>query len=132
MTKTGSGYHINARFFLPRDVSLAQPLLNADATDLGDAAKQIVKEYDNARKQLAANRECENDIRDGKLDAAIAAARKGISQYPNATLSRLCLASAYQAIKGTADSTTKSWWADSVIAVTKQVAQLDGRPLLRP
>jgi predicted Zn-dependent protease len=127
VTKTASGYHINARFFLPRDVSLSQPLFNADAADLGDAAKQVVKEYDNARKQLATNRECENDIRDGKIDAAIAAARRGIQQYPKATLSRLCLASAYQAIKNGPDSSSKRWWADSVIAVTKEVAQLDPR-----
>ena len=127
VTKTGAGYHINARFFLPRDVALSQPLMSADATDLGDAAKQIVREYDQARKQLAANRECENDIRDGKIDAAVAAARKGIAAYPKSTLARLCLASAYQAIKNTADSSTKRWWADSVIAVTKEVAQLDPR-----
>ena len=127
VTKTPSGYRVQSRFFLPRDVSLAQPLLTVETNDLGDVAKQIVKEYDNARKQLAANRECENDIRDGKIDAAIAAARKGIQQYPKATLSRLCLASAYQAIKNTADSSTKTWWADSVIAITKEVAQLDPR-----
>jgi predicted Zn-dependent protease len=127
VTKTPSGYRVQARFFLPRDVSLAQPLLTADASDLGDVAKQVVKEYDNARKQLAANRECENAIRDGKIDAAIAAARKGIQQYPKATLARLCLASAYQAIKNGPDSVTKRWWADSVIAVTKEVAQLDPR-----
>jgi len=127
VTKTPTGYRVQSRFFLPRDVSLAQPLLTAETNDLGDVAKQIVKEYDNARKQLQANRECENDIRDGKIDAAIAAARKGIQQYPRATLARLCLASAYQAIKGSADSSTKSWWADSVIAVTKEVTQLDPR-----
>ncbi len=127
VTKTPSGYHVNARFFLPRDVSLSQPLFSADATDLGDVAKQVVKEYDNARKQLATNRECENDIRDNKIDAAIAAARRGIAQYPKATLARLCLASAYQAIKNSPDSSSKRWWADSVIAVTKDVAQLDPR-----
>jgi lipopolysaccharide biosynthesis regulator YciM len=125
VTKTASGYHVNARFFLPRDVSLSQPLFNADATDLGDVAKQIVQQYDNARKQLAANRECENAIRDNKLDVAVAAARKGIQQYPNATLSRLCLASAYQAIKNSPDSASKKWWADSVIAITQQVTALD-------
>jgi lipopolysaccharide biosynthesis regulator YciM len=126
VTKTPSGYRVSARFFLPRDVSLSQPLIVTDASDLGDVAKQIVKEYDQARKQLAANRECENAIRDGKIDAAIAAARKGIQQYPKATLARLCLASAFQAVKNTPDSSTKPW-ADSVIAVTKEVVSLDPR-----
>ncbi|HUQ45157.1 MAG TPA: hypothetical protein VM033_00815 [Gemmatimonadaceae bacterium] len=125
VTKTGAGYRVNARLFLPRDAALSQPLLTTESGNLGDVAKQIVREYDAARKQLVANQECENAIRDKKLDVAVAAARKGIAAYPKATLSRLCLASAYQAWKTTADSTRP--WADSVIAVTKEVIALDPR-----
>lgn len=128
ITKTPAGtYRVSARFFLPRDVSLAQPLVTVENNDLGDVAKAVVKEYDQARKQLGANRDCENAIRDGKIDAAIAAARKGIQEYPKATLARLCLASAFQAIKNSPDSASKPWWADSVIAVTKEVVTLDPR-----
>src|SRR3982074_722918 len=36
VTKTPTGYRINARFFLPRDVFLTQPLLSADNANLGD------------------------------------------------------------------------------------------------
>ena len=125
VTKTLAGYQVNARLFLPRDAALSQPLLNTTSGNLGDVAKQIVREYDAARKQLSANQECENAIRDKKLDVAIAAARKGIATYPKATLSRLCLASAFQAWKSTADSTRP--WADSVIAVTKEVIRLDDK-----
>jgi len=125
VTKTAAGYRVNARLFLPRDAALSQPLINTESSNLGDVAKQIVHEYDAARKQLASNQACENAIRDKKLDVAIAEARKGIAQYPKATLSRLCLASAFQAWKTTADSTKP--WADSVIAVTKEVVQLDPR-----
>jgi tetratricopeptide (TPR) repeat protein len=125
VTKTPAGYRVNARFFLPRDAALSQPLITTETSNLGDVAKQIVREYDAARKQLAANQECENAIRDKKLDVAIAAARKGIAAYPKATLSRLCLASAFQAWKTTADSTRP--WADSVITVTKEVVGLDPR-----
>ncbi|HET9011983.1 MAG TPA: hypothetical protein VFN38_09230, partial [Gemmatimonadaceae bacterium] len=117
VTKTAAGYRINARMFLPRDAALSQPLLTTESANLGDVAKQIVREYDAARKQLRDNQECENAIRDKKLDVAIAAARKGIATYPKATLSRLCLASAFQQWKTTADSTRP--WTDSVIAVTR-------------
>ena len=41
----------------------------------------------------------ERHPRHSKVDAAIAAARKGIGSYPKATIARLCLASAYQAMK---------------------------------
>jgi lipopolysaccharide biosynthesis regulator YciM len=125
VTKTPAGYRVNARLFLPRDAALSQPLLSTESSNLGDVAKQIVREYDAARKQLAANQACENAIRDKKLDVAATEARKGIAAYSNATLSRLCLASAFQAWKTTADSTKP--WADSVIAVTKDIVRLDPR-----
>ena len=125
VTKTASGYRVNARLFVSRDAALSQPLLSTESSNLGDVAKQIVKEYDAARKQLVANQECENAIRDRKPDLAVAAARKAITAYPKATISRLCLASAYQSWKTTADSTKP--WADSVISVTREVIALDPR-----
>jgi tetratricopeptide (TPR) repeat protein len=123
VARTGNGFRVSARMFLPRDVSLSQPLLTSESNNLGDVAKQVVHEYDAARKQLQATQECENGIRDGKLALAMDAARRGIAAYPKATLARLCLASAYQAQKLTADSLGP--WKDSVIAVTNQVVALD-------
>jgi len=123
VTKTPNGYRVYARLFLARDVALSQPLYNGESNDLGDVAKQIVHEYDNARKQLKGNQDCENAIRDGKNAEAIAAARRAISEYPNATIARLCLASAFQAQKATADSLGP--WKDSVIAVTRAITALD-------
>jgi protein involved in temperature-dependent protein secretion len=122
--KAGAGYRVTARLFLPRDVSLSQPLVtNLETSNLGDAAKQIVGEYDKARKQIADNQACENGIRNNTPAVAIAAARKGITTYPKATISRLCLASAYAAMKTTADSTGP--WKDSVISITKEIMNLD-------
>ncbi len=122
--KTGAGYRINARLFLPRDVALSQPLVtNLETNNLGDAAKQIVDEYDRARKQIPDNQACENGIRNNTPAVAIAAARKGIQSYPKATITRLCLASSYAAMKMTADSVGP--WKDSVIAITKTVIDLD-------
>ncbi|MEP6733349.1 MAG: hypothetical protein ABJE10_22085 [bacterium] len=122
--KTGAGYRVNARLFLPRDASLSQPLVtNLETSNLGDAAKQIVGEYDRARKQLPDDQACVNGIRASTPVVAIAAARKGISGYPKATIVRLCLASAYAAMKTTADSTGP--WKDSVISITKEIIGLD-------
>lgn len=124
VTKSGAGYRVNARLFLPRDVSLSQPLVtNLETTNLGDAAKQIVGEYDRARKQIGDNEACTNGIRANTPAVAIAAARKGIQTYPKATITRLCLASAYAAMKLTADSTGP--WKDSVISITRDIMNLD-------
>jgi tetratricopeptide (TPR) repeat protein len=124
VTKTPAGYRVNARFFLPRDAGLSQPLVTTESNNLGDVAKQVVHEYDQARRQLQANQECENAIRDKKIPEAIAAARRGIQAYPKATLARLCLASAYQAMKSAPDS-ARNGWADSVLSVTREVTALD-------
>jgi tetratricopeptide (TPR) repeat protein len=124
VAKTATGYRVSARMFLPRDVSLAQPLVtNLDTKDLGDAAKQIVSEYDLARKQIPDNQACENGVRANANAVAIAAARKGIKDYPKATILRLCLASAYANMKTSADSTGP--FKDSVIAITHEIMNLD-------
>ena len=123
IAKTATGYHVNARMFLPRDVSLSQPLANADVKDLGEAAKIIVGEYDHARGQIPANNDCTNAIRANTNAVAIAAARKGLKDYPKGTLLRLCMASAYANMKLGADSTQP--WKDSVIAITRDIMTLD-------
>ena len=124
VVKTTTGYRVNARMFLPRDVSLSQPLVtNLDFANFGDAAKQLVGEYDRARKQIPDNQACENGIRANTNAVAIAAARKGMQSYPKATLLRLCLASAYANMKLSADSTGP--WKDSVIAITRDIMNLD-------
>ncbi|MEP7002584.1 MAG: hypothetical protein ABI969_18985, partial [bacterium] len=122
--KTATGYRLNARMFLPRDVGLSQPLVtNLETNNLGDAAKKVVDEYDRARKQIPDNQACENGLRANTPAVAMSAARKGITGYPKATILRLCLASTYAAMKSTADSVGP--WKDSVIAITKVVLDLD-------
>ncbi len=125
VTKSGAGYRVIARMFLPRDVSLSQPLItNADVRDLGEAAKIIVGEYDHARGQIPSNQACENGIRANTNAVAIAAARKGLRDYPKGTLLRLCLASAYANMKTSAADSTQPW-KDSVIAITRDILGLD-------
>jgi tetratricopeptide (TPR) repeat protein len=95
VTKTpDGGVRVDARLLLARDVSLAQPLPPASARNVGEAARQISRDLKEARKQLAANKKCENHLRAREFDQAIAAAREGIAAYPQATLARLCLVSA--------------------------------------
>src|SRR5205823_12293938 len=88
----------------------------AEAGNSGDAARQIEKSLGEARKQLADNKACENAIRDGKNEQAIALARAGIAKYPNATIARLCLANAYIAMKAP---------PDSVLKVTDEIRRID-------
>ena len=122
--RTATGYRLTARMFLPRDVGLSQPLVtNLETSNLGDAAKQIVSEYDRARRQIPSSQACENGLRANTPALAITAARLGIASYPKATIARLCLASTYSAMNAAAESAGP--WKDSVIAITKVVLDLD-------
>jgi tetratricopeptide (TPR) repeat protein len=122
--KTPTGYRVHARLFLPRDVALSQPLISVESNNLGDVAKQIVHEYDMARKQIPAVNECDANLRAQKVDAAAASARKAIGSYQRATIARLCLANAYQSWKSGPDSNSKPW-KDSVLAVTNAITAID-------
>ena len=115
ITRSASGIRVHPRLMLARDVSLAQPLPVVEAKDAGAAARQIEKELGDARKQMADYRKCENALRDQKWNEAIAAANAGIAKYPNSTLSRLCLMSAYQYGKMGPDSVLKA--AESILAI---------------
>jgi tetratricopeptide (TPR) repeat protein len=112
------GVRVEARLLLARDVSLAQPLPPATARNVGDAARQIARDLREARKQLAANKRCENHLRAREFDQAIAAAREGIAAYPQATLARLCLLSAL------ADTSRKTP-PDAIIAAGNEVLAID-------
>lgn len=121
--KTPTGVRIEPRLMLARDPALAQPLPPVEASNPGDAARQIERSLQEARKQLADNRACENAIRDNQFAKAIAAAQAGIAKYPTATIARLCLANVYQAMRTSADSARTS--PDSVLRVTDEIRRLD-------
>ncbi|HEU4565551.1 MAG TPA: tetratricopeptide repeat protein [Gemmatimonadaceae bacterium] len=118
VTKKPDGtVHVEAGMVLTRDNSMVQPLPPAEGK-MGDVASQISRSFKEARKQLPDERKCENAIRDQKYDEAIAAANAAIAAYPRSTISRVCLANALVYKKAP---------ADSVIAVTKQVLEIDPR-----
>ena len=116
VTRTAAGFRIEPRLMLARDVSLAQPLPAIETSSPGDAARQIERSLQEARKQLADNRACENAIRDRQNDKAIANANAAIAKYPQATIARLCLATAFQEMKAA---------PDSVLRVTDEIRRLD-------
>lgn len=121
VTKSAAGVHVEPRLVLSRDVSLVQPLPPVDARNAGDAAKTIEHELSDARKQLDANKACENALRGQKTEEAIAKANEAIRLYPNSTLGRLCLMTAYS---------VKKLPADSILRVTDEILKIDPRSKL--
>ncbi|MBV9881161.1 MAG: tetratricopeptide repeat protein [Gemmatirosa sp.] len=114
----GAGYNVDAQYVLTRDATLVQPMPRIKVSKPDQAAGAISKEFREIQKSFVSERTCSNAGRDGKWDVAIAAAKKGITEYPNSTLNRICLANALVAQKAS---------PDSILAVTNEVLRIDPR-----
>lgn len=117
IAKSGNGVHLEARVLTRTGPqTLAQPLTPMNGKDAGDVAKQVEKQVSDALKGMPAYKACANDLRAQKYDQAIIDARKGIAAYPNSTLNRLCILSAFSYQKAS---------PDSIIAISDQILQQD-------
>lgn len=117
VAKTPTGYKIDARLIITRDMTKGQILASAQAGKLDDAASQVAREIKDARKQLPAEEQCHNNVVQGKYQEAVAAARQGLNGNPNANILGICLAEAYNGLKN----------QDSVVAVAERVSASDPR-----
>src|SRR6476661_2756311 len=123
VTKTPTGFKIDSRLIISRDMTKGQLLPSAQAAKLDDAAGQVAKSIKDARRQLGAEETCHNDVVQGKFQEAVAAARQGLNGYPNANIVGVCLVEAYNGLK----------MRDSVIAIAERIRANDPRnsPALR-
>ena len=92
VTRTPTGYKIDSRLIISRDMTKGQILPTAQGAKLDDAAGQVARSIRDARRQLGAEETCHNDVVQGKYQEAVAAARQGLAGYPNANLVLVCLA----------------------------------------
>ena len=104
VTRTPAGYRLDTRLVLTRDNTMVQPLPPAEAPKVEDAARAVVASIQEARKQLDEVRACENALREGNAANAITAARPALTEYPQATMARVCMARAFITQKAPADS----------------------------
>jgi tetratricopeptide (TPR) repeat protein len=114
--KTGDGYRLESQMVLTRNNNMVQPLPVAEGSRMLDMATRFSHSFQDARKQLEPEKNCENAIRDQNYAQARKFAREGIEAYPQATLARLCLINAM-----VEDSAS----ADSILVIVQQVLQID-------
>ena len=117
VTKTPTGYRIDARLVLSRDQNRGQVLPSAEAAKLDDAATQVAKAIKAARRQIPAEEQCHNASSQGQYQVAINAARAELQRNPNANIVGVCLAQAYARAK----------MEDSAIAVADRIRANDPR-----
>ncbi|HKS06576.1 MAG TPA: hypothetical protein VJR92_09720 [Gemmatimonadaceae bacterium] len=116
MKNSGGTFQYSGMLVLQRDQWLRDrvPAAVADPTQSG-AAKQFTKSVEDLRKQLPHELACYRHVRANKAAEAEAAARAGIAAYPEAVISRLCLASALEQQHKT----------DAMLATINEVLQRD-------
>jgi tetratricopeptide (TPR) repeat protein len=123
VSKTPTGYKIDSRLIISRDMTRGQVLPSAQGSKLDDAADQVAKSIKDARRQLPGEETCHNAVAQGKYQEGVAAARAALAGYPTANIAAACLADAYAGLK----------MDDSVIAVSERIRASDPRnvPALR-
>jgi tetratricopeptide (TPR) repeat protein len=116
VTKTPTGYKIDSRLIISRDMTRGQVLPSAQASKLDDAANQVAKAIKDARRQLPAEEACHNAVAQGKFQEGVTAARAAMAGG-TANIAGACLIDAYAGLK----------MDDSVIAVAERIRASDPR-----
>ena len=120
VTKTPTGYRIDSRLIISRDMTRGQVLPTATGSKLDDAANQVARAIKDARRQLPGEETCHNDFAQGRYREAVTAARAAMGGYPNANIAAACLIDAYAALK----------MDDSVVAVSERMRSSDPRNIV--
>jgi tetratricopeptide (TPR) repeat protein len=123
VTKTPTGFKIESRLIISRDMTKGQVLPVAQASKLDDAANQVAKSIKDARRQLPDEETCHNNYAQGKYQDAVNGARSALAKNPGANILAMCLAESYDRLHQ----------SDSAIAVAERVRTSDPRsiPALR-
>ena len=118
ITREGGQVRVDARMVSVRDPALVQPFAPITAGNVNGAASALSKEIRAARAQLDDERDCYRLSREGKFAEAIAAARKGVTEYPKSTIARTCMLRAMVEMKAP---------ADQVLAMANEILTIDPR-----
>src|SRR5689334_21003260 len=123
VTKTPTGFKIESRLIISRDMTKGQVLPVAQAPKLDDAANQVAKSIKDARRQLPDEETCHNNYAQGKYQDAVNGARAALAKNPGGNILAMCLAESYDRLHQ----------SDSAIAVAERVRASDPRsiPALR-
>lgn len=115
INKTDAGYEFNGVLLLVRGDGMVQPLPKVTGAKLGDVAKGVSNAIEEARKPVNEVNSCVLKWRQNQFPGAIADANKGIREYPNSVMSRVCLIEV---------ANSQKWGADSIIKIGEQITAL--------
>jgi tetratricopeptide (TPR) repeat protein len=115
INKIGTGYEFSGAIMLVRGEGMVQPLPKITGEKLGDVSKGVSNAIKDARKPIEEVKSCVLKWRQNQFPGAVADASKGIREYPNSVMSRVCMLE----VAG-----SQKWGADSIIKIGEQVTAL--------
>ena len=115
VSKTPTGYRVQAAWSLGARDDMVQPLPAVEAAKISDVAKLVAREFQSARKQVESVQRCMSLARARNYVGALAEARKAIDAYPRSVLGRVCIANIYDQQKLGPDSMIRI--ADEILGI---------------
>ncbi len=104
VSKTASGFRVEAKLVLARDNNVVEPLAVGDGARLNEIGDKGAREVREARRQVDDEAECYLAARQSKYADAIRRSRDVIKRLPKANMMRLCLLTTLQSMKQPTDS----------------------------
>ena len=115
INKTDAGYEFEGFYQLVRGDGMVQPLPKVAAPKLGDVAKAVSTAIDAARKPIDEVKNCVLKWRQNQYPGALADAAKGLKDYPNSVMARVCRLEL---------ANSQKWGADSIITIGEEIVKL--------
>jgi tetratricopeptide (TPR) repeat protein len=116
--RTAEGVEARAKFYFNSNMNAPEVLPVVVEKNGESAGKKIAELYVKARKELPAYEKCKNALIQNNPDAAIAAAKEALNEYPEGALPRACLLTAY-------GPQYKKFPADSSIRLGNEIIAID-------
>lgn len=90
LTKTDAGYEFEGQLLLVRGDGMVQPLPKVTGARVVDVGKALSTAIEAARKPIASVKNCVLKWRQNKYAEAMVDAQKGLRDYPNSVMARVC------------------------------------------
>lgn len=115
LTKTDAGYEFDGAYQLVRGDGMVQPLPKVTGAKLGDVAKGVSGAITAARRPVEEVKNCVLKWRQNQYPGAMADAQKGLKDYPNSVMARICQLEL---------ANSQKWGADSIQRIGEEVVKL--------
>jgi tetratricopeptide (TPR) repeat protein len=115
INRTDAGFEFNGVYQLVRGDGMVQPLPRISGARLGDVTKGVSNAIEEARKPVEEVKSCVLKWRQNQFPGAIADARKGLREYPQSVMARVCLLEV---------ANSQKWGSDSIIKIGEEITAI--------